>query len=134
MPACISPRTLQSRSVSSLLGSALTVQDCGGADRGWLFNNSESVAAGAALAGVTILHGHASGGAGALFVSASAALSDVVFQYGMSDAASDAVGFATRAAGGGVSLYNSSATFTNVVFRCAQSCAGTHTAAKGRGR
>lgn len=56
-----------------------------------------------------------------LFVSATAAVRDMVFLYGLSDSANGAIGFAQRSAGGGVSLYNSSATFDNVTFRCVHS-------------
>jgi hypothetical protein len=108
----------QSRSVVSLAGSAATWQDCLGLDRGWLFNSSESIAANASVSGITIVNGHASGGAGMLFVSAAAAVRDVVFLYGVSDSSGVAIGSAQRSAGGGVSLYNSSATFVNVTFRC----------------
>jgi orotidine-5'-phosphate decarboxylase len=87
-------------------------------DRGWLFNTSESIAANASVFGITIVNGHASGGAGMLFVSAAAAVRDVVFLYGVSDSSSGAIGSAQRSAGGGVSLYNSNATFNNVTFRC----------------
>lgn len=108
----------QSRSVASLAGSAATWQDCLGLDRGWLFNSSESIAANASVSGITIVNGHASGGAGMLLVSSAAAVRDVVFLYGLSDSSAGAVGSAQRSAGGGVSLYNSSATFDNVTFRC----------------
>lgn len=110
---------LQSRSVSSLAGSGATTQDCGGADRGWLFNGGESIASGAAVSGLTIVNGHASGGAGMLFISSSAAVSDVVLLNGLSDGTVPAVAPARGSTGGGVTLYNSSASFTSVTFRCA---------------
>ncbi len=100
-----------------MLGSALTIQDCNDTARGWLFTTGESIAAGASLSGLTVVAARGSAGAGALFYSASAALTDVVFAYATlnTDAA---IGSATRGAGGAVLLYNSSATFTNVVFTC----------------
>jgi hypothetical protein len=110
-------RALQSHTVASLAGSGATTQDCGGADRGWLFASGESASAGAAVSGLTITHGHANGGAGMLFISSSAAVSDVVFAYGVSDGSTTPTAPAQRSAGGGVSLYNSSASFTGVTFR-----------------
>ena len=53
-----------------------------------------------------------------MFVSSSAAVRDVLFLYGLSDSSGGAVGSTQASAGGGVSLYNSSATFDNVTFRC----------------
>jgi hypothetical protein len=111
-------RALQSRTVASLAGSGATTQDCGGADRGWLFASGESASAGAVVSGLTIMRGHANGGAGMLFISSSAAVSDVVFAYGVSDGSTTPTAPAQRSAGGGVSLYNSSASFTDVTFRC----------------
>ena len=112
----------QSRSVASLAGSAATWQDCLGTDRGWLFNSSESITANASVSGITIVNGHASGGAGMLFVSSSAAVHDVVFLYGLSDNSGGAIGSTQGSAGGGISLYNSSASFDNVTFRCEGLC------------
>jgi hypothetical protein len=117
LSVCLLARALQSRAVASLAGSGATFQDCGGAERGWLFAGGESIAAGAALSGLTISSGHASGGAGMLFISSSAAVSDVVLRFGVSDGMSPAVAPAQRSAGGGASLYNSSASFTGVTFR-----------------
>ena len=57
-----------------------------------------------------------------LFVSSSAAVRDVVLLYGLSDGSGVAVGSTQGSAGGGVSLYNSSATFDNVTFRCEGHC------------
>jgi hypothetical protein len=66
---------------------------------------------------MTIVRGHANGGAGMLFISSSAAITDVVFAFGVSDGSTAPTAPAQRSAGGGVSLYNSSASFTDVTFR-----------------
>ena len=57
-----------------------------------------------------------------LFVSSSAAVHDVVFLYGLSDNSGGAIGSTQGSAGGGISLYNSSASFDNVTFRCEGLC------------
>jgi hypothetical protein len=105
--------------VASLAGAAVTVQDCGGADRAWIFAAGESLSAGAALSGITIRNGRAAGGGALLFVSAAAAVRDCVLEGALSDDATARYPSVKGTAGGAAYLYSASPLFERVTFRCA---------------
>jgi hypothetical protein len=102
--------------VLGLAGPAATVQDCGGAGRGWLFVSGESAAGGAALRGFSLVNGRAYSGGGLLFAHSSAAVSQLAVTSCVADAAGDLPpGLkAVAGMGGAIFMQNSSASFTDV--------------------
>ena len=97
-------------------GPATTIQDCGGADRGWLFAGGESAAGGASLSGLTITNGRACSGGGLLFYNSSANVSNTVVTGCKADGGgAQPPGLSVVLAGGGaVFLSSSSANFDRV--------------------
>ena len=104
--------------VMGLAGSAGTTVNCSSADRGFAFTSGESIAAGAAVQGLTITGGLAYSGAGMVFSGSSAAVSDVIITWCRADGSGTPLAGVTAQAGGGVSISNGNATFDQCTFRC----------------
>ena len=114
-----SPPNAQGIRVLGLAGSAGTTLNCSLADRGFAFTSGESISAGAAVQGLTIMGGLAYAGAGMVFSGASAAVSDVTITNCKADGSGTPLAGVTAQAGGGVSISNGNATFDRCTLRCA---------------
>ena len=118
------PPIAQGIRVLGLAGSAGTTLNCSLADRGFAFTSGESIAAGAAVQGLTITGGLAYAGAGMVFSGASAAVSDVTITNCKADGSGTPLAGVTAQAGGSVSISNGNATFDRCTLRCVPSARG----------